>query len=206
MGRYTRVMKRAQPPVRTRTASADVTDSLLEAALELLAEGGTDAITVRSVAQRADVAPMGVYSRFGSKDGLLEALFVEAFDRLGTAVGAASGPDAIARLRNGCRAYRVFAIENPHHYQLMFEQMLELELEQASFDHAMVTFTQLVGRIEDAMAAGELALADSVDRAQQVWSAMHGAVSLEIAGISFSNDSARTYDAMLDALLRGMRP
>ena len=60
MGRYTRVMKRAQPPVRNRTPSADVTDSLLEAALGLLAEGGMDAITIRAVAQRADVAPMGV--------------------------------------------------------------------------------------------------------------------------------------------------
>jgi len=197
-------MTRAQPPHRTRTPSADVTDSLLDAALGLLAEGGMDAITVRAVAADAGVAPMGVYSRFGGKDGLLEALFVAGFDGLGAAINGASGPDAVARLRNGCRAYRVFAVEHPHHYQLMFEQMLELELAPESLDRAAATFGQLVGRVEDAMAAGQLGAGDSVDAAQQVWSAMHGAVSLEIAGITFSNDPARTFDAMLDSLLRGL--
>ena len=39
-----------------------MTDSLLSAALSLLEEGGSDAITVREVATRAGVAPMGVYS------------------------------------------------------------------------------------------------------------------------------------------------
>jgi hypothetical protein len=82
--------------------------------------------------------------------------------------------------------------------------MLELELAPESLDRAAATFGQLVGRVEDAMAAGQLGAGDSVDAAQQVWSAMHGAVSLEIAGITFSNDPARTFDAMLDSLLRGL--
>jgi AcrR family transcriptional regulator len=196
---------RPQAPIRTRTPSADVTDSLLESALDLLAEGGMDALTVRAVAQRADVAPMGVYSRFGSKDGLLEALFVDGFDSLSEAIGRTSGPDAVARLRSGCRAYRLFAVDHPHHYRLMFEQMCELDLTPETFERSMTTFSQLVGRIEDAMEAGELARADAVDVAQQVWSALHGAVQLEIAGMSFSNEPERTFDAMLDALLRGLR-
>ena len=46
MGCYTRSVTRAQP--RTRTPSADVTESLLDAALALLEEGGSEAITVPS--------------------------------------------------------------------------------------------------------------------------------------------------------------
>lgn len=194
-----------RPQARSRTRSADVTDSLLDAAIELLEEGGPPAITVRSVATRAGVAPMGVYSRFGSKDGLLEALFVHGFDGLHEAITGASGADSLARLRRGCAAYRSFALAHPHLYELMFRQMLELELSAESLERAEQTFAELVGRVADAMAAGLLARGDEVDTAQQIWNAMHGAVSLELAGVTFSTNPERTFASMLDTMLAGLR-
>jgi AcrR family transcriptional regulator len=195
-------MKRAQP--RTRTPSADVTDSLLVAALDLLEEDGNDAITVRAVATRAGVAPMGVYSRFGSKDGLLEVLFVQGFTWLQETITEASGPDALARVRNGCIAYREFAVAHPHLYGLMFREMLELELSADSLDSAQQSFAQLVGRVGDAMSAGQLAPGDDVDVAQMLWNALHGGVSLELAGVTFSTDPARTFRLMIEAFLGGL--
>ena len=147
---------------------------------------------------------MGVYSRFGGKDGLLEAVFVQGFERLHAQISAASGPDALARLRNGCLAYRAFAVAHPHHYDLMFGQMLQLELAPESLERAEQTFSQLVARVADAMAAGLLAPGDDVDVAQQVWNALHGGVSLELVGVSFSSDPERTFAAMIDGLLRGL--
>jgi AcrR family transcriptional regulator len=197
-------MTRAQLPSRTRTASADVTDSLLQSALALLGEGGTEAITVRAVAAHAGVAPMGVYSRFGGKDGLLEALFVWGFDALHQAISAARGPDALSRLRRGCGAYRDFALGHPHLYQLMFQQMLELELSDEALERAAATFGELVSRVADAMESGQLASTDDVEVAQQIWSAMHGSASLELAGIGFTGDAEQTFEGMLDALVRGL--
>ena len=40
--------------------------------------------------------------------------------------------------------------------------------------------------------------------AQQIWSALHGAVSLELLGIGFAEDPDAAFEAMLDALLAGM--
>lgn len=181
-----------------------MTDSLLEAALALLEDGGSEAITVREVANRAGVAPMGVYSRFGNKDGLLEAVFVHGFTELQAAITAARGSDARARLRNGCEAYRAFAIGHPHLYELMFRQMLELELSAESLEQAERSFGQLVERVEDAQAAGLLRADDPVDVAQRLWNALHGAVSLEIAGVTFSQDPELTFTAMIDALIGGL--
>jgi AcrR family transcriptional regulator len=181
-----------------------VTDSLLDAALELIEEGGSQAITVRAVATRAGVAPMGVYSRFGSKDGLLEALFVQGFDGLHAALTEAGGADALTRLRRGCLAYRAYALGHPHLYELMFRQMLELELSAESLERAEQTFSELVGRVGDAMTAGLLAQGDEVDVAQQIWNSMHGAVTLELAGVTFSAHPERTYVSMLDALFAGL--
>lgn len=202
MGCYTGSVPRAQ--ARTRTPSADVTESLLDAALALLTEGGSDAITVRDVAARAGVAPMGVYTRFGGKDGLLEALFLDGFSRLQAAITAARGADARSRLRNGCLAYRRFGVENPHLYELMFRQMLELELSAESLEQAERTFGQLVERVEDAASAGAISADDAVDVAQQIWNALHGTVSLEIAGVTFSADPESTFARLIDTLISGL--
>jgi len=199
-------MSRAQVPPRTRTPSADVTDSLVDAALEILEEDGAEAMTVRAVASRAEVAPMGVYSRFGGKTGLVEALFVRGFADLLTSINAASGPNAIQRIRRGCLAYRQFAIEHPHLYQLMFKQMLDLELSDEALETAASTFGVLVSRISDAMDAGLLERRDEVEVAQQFWNGMHGGVLLELAGIAFAADPEQTFADMLDALLRGSAP
>ena len=195
-------MARAQ--ARQRTPSADVTESLLAAAGELLESEGQEAITVRAVAARAGVAPMGVYSRFGGKDGLLEALFVEGFQELHATINDARGKDARSRLLLGCLAYRDFAVAHPHRYELMFRQMMELELGPEALVEAERTFGQLVGRVEDAQAAGVIRAADPVDIAQLIWNALHGGVSLENSGVTFVRDPGANFAAMVEALIVGL--
>jgi AcrR family transcriptional regulator len=181
-----------------------VTDALLAAATQILAEEGSDGLTVRKVADRAGVAPMGVYSRFGGKDGLLEALFMAGFSGLIEAVRSTSGPDARSRLRNGCLAYRRYALEHPHHYLLMFSQMAELTLSQAAAERAKRSFTELADRVRDAMDAGFLRDGEQVEAAQIIWGGMHGAVSLELSAVSFAADADHSYERLLDVLLAGL--
>ncbi len=50
-------------------------ERVLEAARELLDDGGDEPFSIDAVARRAGVARMTIYNRFGSKAGLLEALF-----------------------------------------------------------------------------------------------------------------------------------
>jgi len=191
---------------RTRTASVAVTDSLIEAALAILEEAGLPGLTVRDVASRAGVAPMGVYSRFGSKDGLLEALFMSGFASLQAAIETPPTASPLTRLRTGCQGYRKFAIHHPQLYHLMFEQMVLLDLSPEAKDLAQRSFSTLVERVHAAMTSGELAGTSSTEVAQHIWSAMHGAVSLEIAGVHFAIDRMQNFTAMLDALLIGLAP
>jgi len=181
-----------------------VTASLESAALELLEESGTQALTVREVAARAGVAPMGVYSRFGSKDGLLETLFVTGFGMLNAAIDAPSSAGALKRLLLSTRAYRRFALDHPQLYHLMFEQMATLELSEESITTATQTFATLVRHVTACMDTGELATGDAVEVSQQIWSAIHGAVSLEIADVHFAKDREGSYTAMIDAMLIGL--
>lgn len=204
MGRYATCVPRTPQPPRVRTPSLDVTDSLIEAALSILEDEGIAALTVRSVASKAGVAPMGVYSRFGNKDGLLQALFVHGFQTLEGAINPPPADEPVRRLAEGCIGYRQFAIDNPQLYHLMFEQMMLLELSPEAQSTAKRTFDILVERVQAAMSAGDLATAPATEVAQQIWSAIHGSVSLEIAGVHFALDRAGSYSAMLTALLRGL--
>ncbi len=52
------------------------------AALELFAEQGTDATSIRSVAERADVSPALVIHHYGSKAGLIDAVDQLLIDRV----------------------------------------------------------------------------------------------------------------------------
>jgi AcrR family transcriptional regulator len=189
---------------RVRTASLAVSDSLVDAALSLLEESGMAGLTVRDVATRAGVAPMGVYSRFGGKDGLLEALFVHGFGALQQAIDIPADAPAIQRLRDGCQGYRQFAIGNPQLYHLMFEQMMVLELSADATQTARRSFAILVERVSAAMDAGDLATENPTEVAQHVWSTMHGAVSLEIAGVDFAEDRQGSFTRLMDALLAGL--
>ena len=96
-----------------RQATTDQTRArILAAARELLAAAdGSAAFTVEAVARQADVSRMTVYYQFGSKAGLLEALF----DRLATtgrlpqrAIAAVNQPDPLDALADYVAAFAGF--------------------------------------------------------------------------------------------------
>ena len=61
---------------------------ILDAARSLVEAGGLDELSMRRLAQEADVSVRTIYNLFGDKDGLLRALVRESFDAMDAAVGA----------------------------------------------------------------------------------------------------------------------
>jgi len=68
-------------------------EQLVDAALRVVEEHGLGELTVRRIAEAAGTSTMSVYSRFGGRDGMLEAVYRRAFVMLGDAFRAASPPD-----------------------------------------------------------------------------------------------------------------
>jgi AcrR family transcriptional regulator len=176
---------------------------LVDAAEKVLADKGFAHLTIRAVAAEAGVAPMGVYNRFGNKAGLVDALFARGFQLLRESTIAVSGV-GVVRLRKACLAYRQFALSHRHLYQLMFNMPDDVVPSEPSMELAGLSFTELVLRVSEAMAAGDLAGSDALEGAQVLWSALHGAVSLEIVGIGFTPDVSTTYEDLVDTMLAGM--
>ena len=68
------------------------------------------------------MASSAIYRYFKSRDELLTALIIEAYDALGERAEAAAAGDGSARERwlATCRAIRRWALEHPHQYALLF--------------------------------------------------------------------------------------
>jgi len=110
----------------------------------------------------------------------------------------------LVRLRNSGLRYREFALANPHFYAIMFEQAKNESGEVV--EHAAACFGALVRNVELAAAAGQIVAPDPLEAAQQIWSAVHGAVALELRGLVCTPDPEATYSATIDTIIRGLAP
>jgi AcrR family transcriptional regulator len=191
---------------RPRTPSADIETAIIASAVRLLAVEGPDALSVRRLAADAGVAPMGVYNHFGGKNGVIDVVFRQGFARLAESLASlAAIDDPIDALREGFRRYRRLALDDPTTYALMFLRSVDsFEPSEESLQVAADSFGQLVAVVDRGMQAGALARGDSAEVAQQVWSACHGAIALEVHGICLVDDLERTYELLTESMLRGL--
>src|SRR3954452_16970675 len=89
---------------------ATTRETLLEAALRLLEERGPGALRIRDLSEAVGKSTMGVYTHFGSKQGLLEQLYLHGFSRLEDRLQAvASAASERQELLAFALAYREFA-------------------------------------------------------------------------------------------------
>ena len=182
--------------------------ALLTSAADILETEGPDGLSVRRIAAAAGVAPMGVYNHFESKFGIVEALYVQGFERLGDAMAAmAQIDDPAEALLEGARAYRALALAHPMAYQVMFLRAVPgFEPSDPALTSCTRGFDRLVATVQRAIQAGVIAPGSPTETAQMIWASIHGWVSLELLGLGFVEDHDVWYDRLCEALLRGLRP
>lgn len=179
-----------------------VGDRVQRVADELLATDGPTALSLRRIAERAGTSTQAVYTRFGGKPGLADALYRSGYARLADELAAvAPADDPIDRIRSLAAAYRRVALRNPEHYTLMTGRPIaEYTPPADSRRFAASTLEPLIEAIGDACAAGSLT-GDPRTLAIRFWAAGHGRVSLELQGlIEVDDDEAADYvDRIIDA-------
>jgi AcrR family transcriptional regulator len=157
---------------------ATTRETLLETALRLLEERGPAALRVRDLAAAVGQSTMGVYHHFGSKQGLLEQLYLHGFERLAARLNSVpSGGRGREELLEFALAYREFAVDNEALYGLMFERATpDFIPSDTSRLAGLSTFEMLADRIAEWRPDASDPAAD----AHLVWAAMHGLVTIEL--------------------------
>jgi AcrR family transcriptional regulator len=234
---------------------AQVRDEIKRVALLQLAESGPQGLSINAIAKELGVSGPALYRYFAGRDELLTELIVDAYDDLADALAAAvedgsdraargraaqsraaqgraaagpAAPDdaAVGRVRALARAYRAWALEQPHRYRLLFAPPLpgydahSGPLVDAA-DRSMTTLVRVVRELPDAdraadppkrlsrqLAAWSRRRGVEADpaaglRAVALWARLHGLVSLEISGNfeSMGLDGGQLFESELDALV-----
>src|SRR3954470_18421763 len=148
-------------------SSATTRESLLEAALRLVEERGPGALRVRDLSEATGKSTMGVYTHFGSKQGLLEQLYLHGFGRLEERLQAVpSVGSGRQELLAFALAYREFALDNEALYGLMFERATpDFIPSDDSRMAGLTTFEMLVHHI----AKWQPGIADAAPSAHLAW-------------------------------------
>jgi AcrR family transcriptional regulator len=195
---------------RPREHDARTRSALTEAAAELVAQGGPEALTVRAVADEARVTTRAVYSVFGSKDGLVSALARQAFEFLQREVAAMPESDDPARdlVDIGLEVYRRFVREHPSLFRIAFQRIIpEFELGPELVEARLRAWEVLEGKVRRLEDAGLLG-GRSVTEAAVAFNAMcEGLGNAELRGGTLrvlpEGEEARAWRDAYESLVAG---
>ncbi|MGD2215242.1 MAG: TetR/AcrR family transcriptional regulator [Gemmatimonadales bacterium] len=168
------------PKTAAPLRAADTEAAILEAARDLLAEGGLEALSMRGVAARVGVSATALYNYFENKQALVKSVVTQGFERftgylrdaiVDLPVGSAE------RLKALGEAYIRFALENGEYFRVIFASHAETprEIEELPEGGGYELFRQTV---VDAMEAGAIREADPDLVVLYLWTHVHGLVTL----------------------------
>jgi len=203
------------PKDRRMREKEELRGRILDAARELFAEQGYEAVTMRKIAEAIEYSPTALYLHFPDKESIVRELCLADFDALaGHFQKLAQVADPIERLRGVGAAYAEFGMSHPHHYRLMFmtphAPLPDEKKEERRGNPEADAYAFLRWTLAEAIATGRLRpeYTDPDLLSQAVWAGVHGLVSLRIAKCNDDWIDWRSLEAtlalVLDLQLRGL--
>jgi AcrR family transcriptional regulator len=188
---------------RRREHDEKTAAALLDAAERIVAEQGIDALSLREVARDAGTTTRAIYSLFGSKDGLLGALGVRAFNLLQREIEALPSSDQPSDdLIEVALIYRRFALEHPALFSIAFHRADPAIWPR--FRAAAVDALAVLDKRFEPLADADLLGGRSVSEASTQFRALgEGAAWTELRGNPLPPDPERFWRNAFHALITG---
>lgn len=187
---YKVLMLHEQSTPRARRHDANL-QKIIDAAMEMVAQGGLDSLSMNKLAAAVDYTPGALYRYFGSKDALLSKLVAMTLDdvhaRLDAAETRLAEPSSpLSRVFAVLHGYREFARREPHRFGLLIMTMADPRILLPEAKDAepvalaiMATLQPLAAALADAAEAKLLSSGDVTERTLCVFSSLHGALLLQ---------------------------
>ncbi len=153
------------PRTARERVRVELTREIKETARRQLAAVGADGLSLRAVSRELGMVSSALYRYFPSRDDLLTALIVDAYNALGeaaeTAVTGAGPGTGRVRWVAACDAIRAWALAHPHEYALIYGSPVPgYRAPEATIGPAARVPLAFAGILTAAIAAGEM-LADA---------------------------------------------
>jgi AcrR family transcriptional regulator len=147
---------------RNEELNAATAEAIKSVAHQLMAEEGTNGLSIRGIAKVLDLTPPAIYHYFASLDDLTTALIVDSFNALADTLEAAAeqstAPSAGGQLLGVILAYRQWSVDNSIAFQLIYGNPIPGYVAPAETTVPAVvrTFVVTVSLIEESLQRGEL--------------------------------------------------
>jgi AcrR family transcriptional regulator len=195
---------KASPTARER-ARAELTREIKEEARRQLAETGAHGLSLRAVARELGMVSSALYRYFPSRDDLLTALIIDAYDALGEVAETAIAASATPRVRwlAACHAIRGWALAHPHEYALIYGSPVPgYRAPQATVGPASRVPLAFMSVLRDAVAGGDMpAVAVAGPGLGGALADQAAAISAALAGPDDSGASAVPPEAVVRAVI-----
>lgn len=158
--------------------------AILDAAQQIIAERGTEGLSMREIAQRIEYSPSGLYEYFRGKDEIIQGLCDEGFERLSERIRyritTAHVPKQ--RLIASGLAYLEFATQHREQYMLMFNTIpaIRVSLEEIGNNSAYGLLKQVVQECIDAHEFRGREHYGQEEISYQLWALLHGIAMLRL--------------------------
>jgi AcrR family transcriptional regulator len=147
------------PRTARERARAELTREITEEARRQLAATGATGLSLRAVARELGMVSSALYRYFPSRDELLTALIIDAYNAIGEAAETAIAAPGTARARwlAACHAIRGWALAHPHEYALIYGSPVPgYRAPEATIGPATRVPLAFVGVLAAALADGEV--------------------------------------------------
>jgi AcrR family transcriptional regulator len=190
---------------RPREHGEKTASALLDAAERIAEAEGLTALSVRRVAKEVGTTTRAVYSLFGSKDGLVTALGVRAFEFLGKRVAALPRTsDPVMDLVEAGLVFRRFAREHPALFRLAVQHIdVHPESGRGFVDAAYQALAVLHDRVGRLQEGGQLGGRPIEAAAWEFHALCEGLAAMETRGLTRGKDADHSWRDGLSALVYG---
>lgn len=194
------------PPKRLdrRAARRQETQAeIIAAAWDLVRANGLAGLAMRDLGDRVGMKAQSIYSYFGSKADIYDAMFHEgylAFEAATSDALESGGEDPLAQARAAAHAFFDFCTSDPVRYQLLFQRTIP------GFDPSEESFAVAV-RVYEMMTAAFAGFGVTDSAALDVWTAvLTGLTDQQISNDPGGDRWERLIDRTVDMTLREIAP
>lgn len=157
---------------------------LVDAAKNLLDQGGENAVTLRAIAQAVGLSHNAPYKHFADRRAILEAIAIDDFVYLTKTFEAVRQTRAapINKLRKALKKFVGYSQNYPARYRLLFDNpeigASGSEVQTAAF----AVFTEFAAIVKECQKTGALASLPNAELTGLIYATVHGLIDLHFGG------------------------
>ena len=162
----------------------ELKEACIQAAREVIAERGVEALSIRDVARRLEISHQAPYRHFPGKDHLLAEIMRRCFEDFAQFLSEHSKAQSDNELRGMGEAYLTYASIKPLEYRLMFGTPWPEPAEHPDLvKYAVYAFDVLRKNLLKKHGKKSTAKKQAELEAMFIWSALHGLATIEQSNV-----------------------